>query len=81
MKIYDSGGGTLQRIKNIYGMELHEYPFGNDGIRFTIANSSGEGVITVFNVYEGINVVFNDIHMEFYKSNGEVSSNIIEINH
>lgn len=81
MKIYDRVGGTLQRIKNIYGMDLHEAPFGDDGIRFTIANSSGEGVITVFNVYEGIHVVFNDIHMEFYKSNGQFESNIIEINH
>lgn len=54
----------------------------NDECRiFDLSNSTGIGVITMYNVLSGIKVVFNDIHMAYCNKNQTKSHNIIEINH
>lgn len=72
----------MARIRRVYGKNLDIIFQSKNISKFKIKNKTGEGQISVFNIYKGIYVTFNDIHMEKYKSDGSLSGeNIVEISH
>lgn len=54
-----------------------------DGIstRFHLANESGEGDITLYQVFPGIELVYNDMHMAYCNKNQEPAVGVMEINY
>lgn len=48
---------------------------------YNLHNHTGVGAITIYDIFSGIKVVYNDIHMAFCNRNQESSPNVIEINH
>lgn len=44
-------------------------------------NKTGDGTITVYDVFPGVILMFNDFHMEYYRSNFVSGSRIIAIDH
>jgi len=54
----------------------------NDDCRiYRLNNETGAGTITVYNVFQGIQAAFNDIHMEYCNHQQHTASDMIEINH
>lgn len=54
-----------------------------DGIStcFHLANESGEGDITLYQVFPGIELVYNDMHMAYCNKNQEPAVGVMEINY
>ena len=48
---------------------------------FHLENSSGVGDITMYQVFPGIELVYNDMHMEYCNKNQEPASDVMEINY
>ena len=48
---------------------------------FHLENESGVGDITLYHVFPGIELVFNDMHMAYCNKNQEPASGVIEINY
>lgn len=48
---------------------------------YRLANETGTGKITVYQVLDGIELYYNDMHMAYCKQNQTVAKNVIEINH
>ena len=45
------------------------------------SDSTGNANLTVYNVFEGVNIIFNSIHMDRVDLGCDISGNIIEIHH
>lgn len=56
--------------------ELHQ-----DCKIFRLSNETGEGKITVYQVFPGIELYYNDMHMGYCNQNQATAKNRIEINH
>ncbi len=59
---------------------------GNDGTegsaeRFHLENESGTGDITLYRVFPGIELVYNDMHMAYCNKNQQPAPNVMEINY
>lgn len=66
----------------IYGSETQVIVCDNDYTIYKMENETGEGIITCYPVFPGIELLYNDIHMA--DSTGEnklVCNDVIEINH
>ena len=48
---------------------------------FHLENESGVGDITLYHVFPGIELVYNDMHMEYCNKNQEPASGVMEINY
>ena len=48
---------------------------------YHLNNETGAGTITVYQVFQGIQAAFNDIHMAYCNQQQRTASNMIEINH
>ncbi len=48
---------------------------------FHLENESGTGDILVYQVFPGIELVYNDMHMEYCNKNQKTASNVMEINY
>ena len=48
---------------------------------FQFRNSSGEGTITLYEVFPGVSLAYNDFHMRYYDSNFHPGDNIICIDY
>lgn len=48
---------------------------------YNLENETGEGTISVYKVFSGIELIYNDIHMEYCSQNPNIMKNAIEINH
>lgn len=48
---------------------------------YTLANETGTGKITAYQVLDGIELYYNDMHMAYCKQNETADKNVIEINH
>ncbi len=65
----------------LYGGNVREEA-GNDGGRhFHVENESGTGDIAVYPVFDGIELVYNDMHMSGCGHSRSSSGQIIEVNH
>mgnify|MGYP000217071414 CR=1 FL=1 len=48
---------------------------------FRLSNETGHGRITVYQVFSGIELYYNDMHMGYCNQNQATAKNMIEINH
>lgn len=67
-------------------MALYGKPVENDNTNsecklYNLHNETGVGVITIYQILSGIQVVYNDIHMAYCNKNQKATTNVIEINH
>lgn len=71
------------RIKDaIYGEDIRILSKSDNNTVYFEENKTGTGIITHYKIYPGIDVFYNDIHMEeSFNKDEEPLSNIMEINH
>lgn len=48
---------------------------------YRVANETGEGVITSYPVFDGVEVIYNDFHMEYWRDTEQPLNGVLEINH
>lgn len=48
---------------------------------FHLENASGTGMITLYHVFPGIDLVYNDMHMEYCNKEQKPASSVMEINY
>lgn len=65
----------------LYGAAVHEKDKEDTCNTFHIENESGVGCITLYHVFPGIELVYNDMHMAYCNKNQEPASNVMEINY
>lgn len=70
MKDYEK---TINSAKNIISKDDHK--------KYLSQNSNEETIITEYQVFPGIKLIYNDIHVEQYTLGSYVQGNYIEINH
>lgn len=68
--------------KKLYGEALE----GDDALKadcrvYQLSNGTGNGQITVYQVFNGIELYYNDIHLAYCNQDQVTVKNIIEINH
>lgn len=63
----------------IYGDGIRKE--GSSGMHFHLENETGSGDITIFQVFPGIELVYNDIHMLYCNLQQKPLEDVIEINH
>lgn len=69
------------RSVDLYGSSVQEK---NEGLlysMFHLENESGVGNITVYQVFPGIEFIYNDMHMEYCNKKQDTRSGVIEINY
>ena len=64
----------------LYG-SLEEDELRQDCKIFRLSNETGHGRITVYQVFSGIELYYNDMHMGYCNQNQATAKNMIEINH
>ena len=57
-------GGGFTSIE-LYGASASESAAADGGVRFHLENESGTGDITLYRVFPGIELVYNDMHMAY----------------
>ena len=74
-----SGGFTSIEL---YGASARE-DAAADGVssRFHLENESGTGDITLYRVFPGVELVYNDMHMAYCNKNQQPMPNVMEINY
>lgn len=65
----------------LYGAAVHEKDKEDTCNTFYLENESGVGCITLYHVFPGIELVYNDMHMAYCNKNQEPASNVMEINY
>lgn len=86
-----TAGGTEQKAEpdsagfssiGLYGAAVHGKGAEDASCSiFHLANESGVGDITLYHVFPGIELVYNDMHMEYCNKNQEPASGVMEINY
>ena len=51
------------------------------GEKYSFSNDTGTGNVTVYHVFPGIDLLYNEIHMAYCSNGARISGNVIEINH
>ena len=66
----------------LYGASVHEKSE-DDGSSscFHLENESGTGDITLYRVFPGMELVYNDMHMAYCNKQQEPASDVMEINY
>ena len=76
-----SAGGEFTSI-DLYGAAIHEKrEAGKEAARFHLENESGTGDITLYQVFPGIELVYNDMHMAYCNRQQQPASAVMEINY
>lgn len=71
---------SLSTCIDIYGeAEIIDNYINNN--HFNLKNESGTGEIIIYNVFSGIDVIFNNMHMGYCNKNQPIYEKTIEINH
>lgn len=77
----DRSSGSFTSI-DLYGAAVHEKGMEAASCStFHLENESGTGDITLYHVFPGIELVYNDMHMEYCNKNQEPASDVVEINY
>lgn len=71
----------LSKDKCIYGPEVEMIKRDNDCMIYKMKNHDGEGVMTSYQVFPGIELIYNDFHMGNCFHNKQPHTDIMEINH
>lgn len=66
---------------DLYGAAVHEKSDGTAYNRFHLENESGVGDITLYEVFPGMELVYNDMHMEYCNQSQQPASGVMEINY
>lgn len=66
---------------DLYGSSVQNVNESSMCSSFNLKNESGTGDITVYQVFPGMELIFNDMHMEYCKKTQSPRSGIIEINY
>lgn len=67
---------------DLYGSAVHAQTANDDICKhFHLENESGVGDITLYQVFPGIELVYNDMHMGYCNKNQKPTSDVIEINY
>lgn len=72
---------ATKREKEIYGNGVEIITRDNDCTIYRINGISGNALMTSYTVFPGIELVYNDVHMESYKMDVNPPKNIIGISH
>lgn len=76
-----SAGGEFTSI-DLYGAAVHEkQEASKEAARFHLENESGTGDITLYQVFPGIELVYNDMHMAYCNRQQQPASAVMEINY
>ena len=73
-------GGRFTSIA-LYGASARESGAADGSCRFHLENESGTGDITLYRVFPGIELVYNDIHMAYCNKHQRPAANVMEINY
>lgn len=71
----------LSKDKGIYGSEVEMIKHSNDCVIYKMKSHDGEGVMTSYQVFPGIELIYNDFHMGDCFHNKQPHADIMEINH
>lgn len=67
---------------DLYGLTTFEKDMQDEGdSKFHLENESGYGDITLYRVFPGIELVYNDMHMAYCNKNQQPAAHIMEINY
>ncbi len=67
---------------DLYGAAVHEKGEEEENCSsFHLENESGVGDITLYHVFPGIELVYNDMHMAYCNKNQEPTDSVLEINY
>ena len=66
---------------DLYGAAVLEKGENGNGSSFHLENESGVGDITLYQAFPGIELVYNDMHMEYCNKEQKPASGVIEINY
>lgn len=66
---------------NLYGKILRLSKNIGESEIYNLENETGDGKIFVYKVFSGIELIYNDIHMEYCNQNPNIMKDSIEINH
>ena len=66
---------------DLYGSAVHEKIDGAAYNRFHLENESGAGDITLYEVFPGMELVYNDMHMAYCNRSQQPASGVMEINY
>ena len=76
-----SASGRFTSI-DLYGASARENGPADDGDnRFHLENESGTGDITLYRVFPGMELVYNDMHMAYCNKNQQPAPHVMEINY
>ena len=75
-----------EHLKKAAFAEYGETLEGDDALKadcriYQLSNKTGNGQITVYQVFNGIELYYNDMHMAYCNQDQVTVKNIIEINH
>lgn len=73
-------GGGFTSIE-LYGASACENAAADGGGRFHLENESGTGNITLYRVFPGIELVYNDMHMAYCNKHQQPAANVMDINY
>ncbi|WFD11849.1 helix-turn-helix domain-containing protein [Tepidibacter hydrothermalis] len=68
-------------LQKLYGETIKIVKSNKYKIVYEIQNESGNGEITVYNLFEGVQVIYNDLHFEYCEERNPILPKVIEINH
>lgn len=66
---------------DLYGSAVLEKGENNNSRSFHLENESGVGDITLYQVFPGIELVYNDMHMEYCNKEQKPAGSVMEINY
>ena len=70
-----------EKERNLYGMDINVIERTDDGTVYKMETADGEGVMTCYRVFRGIELIYNDFHMPSYFQDVPPCGDIMEINH
>lgn len=72
---------ATQREKEIYGSGVEIVERGTDYTVYQLSDKTGTATMTCYQVFSGMELIYNDVHMEFCRVEASPPQNILEINH
>lgn len=73
--------GILSKEKDLYGSEVQVVTQREKYAIYRMVSANGQGTMTSYNVFPGIEILYNDFHMGTCFDNKRSLNNIMEINH
>ena len=75
------GTDTKKTLQKPYALDLSDLRMTREPRRYTFANDTGDAEITVHQVFPGITLSYNAVHMDRFELGSATEGSIIEIHH